>query len=343
MSASRLDTQLAAELADIAAAGPPVQRAIGQRLGDFRIAGQAQVIVAGEIEHLLAFDPGDAPGRRIEHTAAAGQAGGGDVGQLYAGIMTFLYIAMVYVTAAVFNLFFVSHYVFRWRTAMNDYYTRNWGQLRQIEGASQRIQEDTMRFARTMEGLGVSLVEAMMTLLAFLPVLFSLSSHVQQLPIVGAIPHALVWAAISWAVLGTAVLMLVGYKLPGLEFNNQMVEAAYRKELVYGEDNPERADPLTLQELFSKVRFNYFHLYFHYAYFNLVRIWYMQLDNIYGLFVLFPSIAAGAITLGLMMQIINVFGKVRESFQYLIASWPTIIELLSIYKRLKAFESALDK
>ena len=33
---------------------------------------------------------------------------------------------------------------------------------------------------------------------------------------------------------------------------------------------------------------------------------------------------------------------VRESFQYLIASWPTIIELLSIYKRLKAFESALD-
>ncbi len=269
--------------------------------------------------------------------------GGGDVGQLYAGIMTFLYIAMVYVTIAVLNLFFVSHYVFRWRTAMNDYYTQNWDQLRQIEGASQRIQEDTMRFARTMEGLGVSLVEAMMTLLAFLPVLFSLSSHVQQLPIVGAMPHALVWAAISWAVLGTAVLMLVGYKLPGLEFNNQMVEAAYRKELVYGEDNPERADPLTLQELFGKVRFNYFRLYFHYAYFNLVRIWYMQLDNIYGLFVLFPSIAAGAITLGLMMQIANVFGKVRESFQYLIASWPTIIELLSIYKRLKAFESTLDK
>lgn len=269
--------------------------------------------------------------------------GGGDVSQLYAGIMTFLYIAMVYVTTAVFNLFFVSHYVFRWRKAMNDYYTQNWDQLRQIEGASQRIQEDTMRFARTMEGLGVSLVEAMMTLLAFLPVLFSLSSHVQQLPIVGAMPHALVWAAVSWAVLGTAVLMLVGYKLPGLEFNNQMVEAAYRKELVYGEDNPERADPLTLQELFGKVRFNYFRLYFHYAYFNLVRIWYMQLDNIYGLFVLFPSIAAGAITLGLMMQIANVFGKVRESFQYLIASWPTIIELLSIYKRLKAFESTLDK
>ena len=269
-------------------------------------------------------------------------SGGGDVNQLYAESMTFLYVAMVYVTIAVFNLFFVSHYVFRWRTAMNDYYTAHWDKLRHIEGASQRIQEDTMRFAKTTESLGVSFIQALMTLMAFLPVLFQLSVHVKSLPIVGEIPHALMWAAVSWAVLGTVVLMIVGYKLPGLEFNNQRVEAAYRKELVYGEDHAERADPLTLKELFSKVRFNYFRLYFHYAYFNMVRIWYMQLDNLYGLFVLFPSIAAGTITLGLMMQISNVFGKVRESFQYLIESWPTIIELLSIYKRLKAFESTLD-
>jgi len=270
-------------------------------------------------------------------------SGGGDVNLLYGETMTFLYVAMVYVTIAVFNLFFVSHYIFRWRTAMNDYYTAHWEQLRHIEGASQRIQEDTMRFAKTTESLGVSFIQALMTLMAFLPVLLQLSSHVKQLPVIGEIPYALVWAAISWAVFGTVVLMVVGYKLPGLEFNNQKVEAAYRKELVYGEDYAERADPLTLKELFSRVRFNYFRLYFHYAYFNMVRIWYMQLDNLYGLFVLFPSIAAGAITLGLMMQIANVFGKVRESFQYLIESWPTIIELLSIYKRLRAFESTLHK
>lgn len=268
--------------------------------------------------------------------------GGGDVNTLYTGVLTFLYVAMVAVTLMVLNLFFVSHYVFRWRTAMNEYYTEHWEKLRHIEGASQRIQEDTMRFAKTTESLGVNLVEALMTLIAFLPVLFSLSVHVKALPVVGEIPNALVWAAVGWAVFGTVVLMVVGAKLPGLEFNNQKVEAAYRKELVYGEDHAERADPVSLKELFSKVRLNYFRLYLHYAYFNLVRIWYMQLDNIYGLFVLFPSIAAGAITLGLMMQIANVFGKVRESFQYLIASWPTIIELLSIYKRLKAFESTLD-
>ena len=268
---------------------------------------------------------------------------GGNVKDLYLGVLTFLYIAMVAVTLSILNSFFVSHYVFRWRTAMNDYYIEHWGQLRQVEGASQRIQEDTMRFATTVESLGVNFVKAVMTLIAFLPILFKLSEHVTELPIVGQVPHSLVWAAIIWALIGTVVLAVIGIKLPGLEFNNQKVEAAYRKELVYGEDQIDRAQPVTLKELFANVRFNYFRLYFHYVYFNLARIWYLQLDNIYSLFVLFPSIAAGKMTLGLMSQINNVFDQVRSSFQYLITSWPTIIELLSIYKRLKAFESILKK
>ncbi|MBC9230175.1 peptide antibiotic transporter SbmA [bacterium SPL81] len=269
--------------------------------------------------------------------------GGGDINDLYTGTLTFLYIAMVAVTFAVVNAFFTSHYVFRWRTAMNEYYTANWDKLRHVEGASQRIQEDTMRFATIMEDLGVELIKSVMVLIAFLPLLFKISEKVPVLPVVGEIEHSLVWAAIVWAVVGTVVLMIVGQKLPGLQFNNQKVEAAYRKELVYGEDHEDRADPLTLKELFSRVRYNYFKLYFHYAYFNLVAIWYKQLDILYSLVVLFPAISAGKMTLGLINQISNIFDKVRESFQYLISSWKTIIELLSIHKRLKAFESILDK
>ena len=269
--------------------------------------------------------------------------GGGNINDLYNGTLTFLYIAMVAVTFAVINAFFTSHYVFRWRTAMNEYYTANWDRLRHVEGASQRIQEDTMRFATIMEDLGVELIKSVMVLIAFLPLLFKISEKVPVLPIVGEIEHSLVWAAIVWAVVGTVVLMIVGQKLPGLQFNNQKVEAAYRKELVYGEDHENRADPLTLKELFARVRVNYFRIYFHYAYFNLVAIWYKQLDVLYSLVVLFPAIAAGKMTLGLINQISNIFDKVRESFQYLISSWKTIIELLSIYKRLKAFESILDK
>ncbi|MFH3941184.1 peptide antibiotic transporter SbmA [Acinetobacter nosocomialis] len=269
--------------------------------------------------------------------------GGGDLSALYSETLVFLYIAMVAVTLAVINAFFTSHYVFRWRTAMNEYYTEHWEKLRHIEGASQRVQEDTMRFATIMEDLGVELVKAVMILIAFLPILFQLSKHVPVLPIVGELNHSLVWAAIVWAAFGTVLLMVVGIKLPGLQFNNQKVEAAYRKELVYGEDHIERAKPATLKELFSRVRTNYFRLYFHYAYFNLVATWYKQLDILYSLVVLFPAIASGKMTLGLINQIGGVFDKVRESFQYLISSWKTIIELLSIYKRLKAFESILHK
>ncbi|MGR2922997.1 peptide antibiotic transporter SbmA [Acinetobacter guillouiae] len=269
--------------------------------------------------------------------------GGGDIKELYMGTITFLLIALVAVTLAVINSFFTSHYVFRWRTAMNEYYTEHWQELRHVEGASQRVQEDTMRFATILEDLGVNFIKAIMVLIAFLPILFELSKQVTELPLVGNIDHSLVWAAIVWAIFGTVLLMLVGIKLPGLQFNNQKVEAAYRKELVYGEDHEQRAQPKTLKALFGSVRQNYFRLYFHYTYFNLASIWYIQLDILFSLFVLFPSIATGKMTLGLITQITNVFDQVRQSFQYLINSWKTIIELLSIHKRLKAFESILDK
>ena len=264
------------------------------------------------------------------------------INQFYQEIGIFLGIALIAVVIGVLNNFFVSHYVFRWRTAMNEHYTEHWQHLRHIEGAAQRVQEDTMRFASTLEDMGTSFINAIMTLIAFLRVLVTLFAHVANLPIIGHVPYGLVIAAIVWSLMGTGMLAVVGIKLPGLNFKNQRVEAAYRKELVYGEDDASRATPPTLRELFSAVRQNYFRLYFHYMYFNIARILYLQVDNVFGLFLLFPSIVAGTITLGLMTQITNVFGQVRGSFQYLISSWTTLVELMSIYKRLRSFERELD-
>jgi peptide/bleomycin uptake transporter len=200
----------------------------------------------------------------------------------------------------VLSRFFISHYIFRWRTAMNEYYITHWTRLRTIEGASQRVQEDTMRFATTVEGLGVNLIEAVMTLLAFMPVLVKLSSNITELPLVGAIPYPLVFAAVIWSVLGTGLLALIGIRLPGIEFFNQRVEAAYRKELVLGEDDPARADPPTAQALFAAIRKNYFRLYLNFMYFNVGRIVYLQTDAVVGYFLLAPTIVAGNITLGAM-------------------------------------------
>jgi peptide/bleomycin uptake transporter len=264
-----------------------------------------------------------------------------EIAEFYAGLMDFASIAFVAVTVGVLMRFFVSHWIFRWRTAMNDYYMGHWHTLHRIEGAAQRVQEDTMRFSATMENLGVSLVEAVLTLVAFLPVLLVLSANVTELPLVGEIPYALVVVALFWSLFGTGFLALVGIRLPTLEFRIQRVEAAYRKELVYGEDDRARAQPPTVQELFANVRRGYFTLYFHYMYFNVARIVYLQADNIFPFVVLAPTIVAGKITLGAMSQILNAFEKVRSSFQYLVTSWTTIIEMLSIYKRLRAFEAMI--
>jgi peptide/bleomycin uptake transporter len=203
------------------------------------------------------------------------------------------------------------------------------------------VQEDTMRFSTTMEHLAVDLISSVMTLLAFLPVLVKLSSSISELPLLGSIPYPLVIAAVAWSVLGTAALALIGIKLPGIEFFNQRVEAAYRKELVLGEDDPARADPPTLNELFANIRRNYFRLYLNFLYFNVGRIVYLQIDAVFAYILLGPTIVAGSITLGTMNQIIRAFGQVRTSFQYLINSWSTIVELISIYNRLRAFEATI--
>ena len=259
----------------------------------------------------------------------------------FAQLTTFLGIAMVFITVAVLNRFLVSHYIFRWRTAMNNYYAANWGRLRRIEGASQRVQEDTMRFASIMENLGVAFVDSVMTLVAFLPILWVLSEHVKEVPFFGAVPQALVIIAVIWAVFGTGLLALVGIRLPGLEFRNQRVEAAYRKELVIGEDDSTRAQPETLAELFTNVRRNYFRLYLNYLYFNIGRFGYLQAGVLLPYVALAPTIVAAGFTLGVMQQILRAFDRVQSSFQFLVNSWTTIVDLISIYKRLHAFEATL--
>ncbi|WP_027230124.1 peptide antibiotic transporter SbmA [Phyllobacterium sp. UNC302MFCol5.2] len=253
----------------------------------------------------------------------------------------FMTIGLTNVALGVGSIFFVSHYVFRWRTAMTEYYTAHWSRLRHIEGASQRVQEDTMRFSRTIEDLGVSFIQAAMTLIAFLPLLAQLSLQITELPIIGQVPYSLVIVAVGWSLFGTVLLAVVGFRLPGLEFRNQRVEAAYRKELVLGEDDAGRAQPMALTELFANVRRNYFRLYFHYGYFNIARSLYGQADAIFLNVLLIPTIAAGKITLGLWQQMSTAFLQVSNSFQYLYRSWPTIVELLSIYKRLRAFEAVI--
>jgi peptide/bleomycin uptake transporter len=76
-------------------------------------------------------------------------------------------------------------------------------------------------------------------------------------------------------------------------------------------------------------------------YFNVARSMYLQADNIFVYVLLVPTIVAGKITFGILQQILTAFSQVSDSFQYLVKSWYRIVELLSVYKRLEAFEAAI--
>ena len=258
-------------------------------------------------------------------------------GELYAYLFTFAKIAGLWIIINVLTTFFTEHWVFRWRTSIADYYHKNWYKARFIEGASQRVQEDTLKFARFLETLGTGFLDSLMTLIAFTPILWVLSKQITYLPIVGEVNHALVWVAVLAALGGTIMLVTAGIKLPGIEYDIQKEEAG----LVLGEDYSDSAGPTTINQLYSRVRLIHYKSYFHYLYFNAVKWSYLQGMVIVPYIALAPTIVTGGITLGFVQQIARAFSKVETSLQYLVRNWHLIVEFISVWKRLSEFESKL--
>ena len=261
--------------------------------------------------------------------------------EYWGGLISFITLAAIYVGIAVLVSYFTAHFLFRWRTAMVEWYHSVYNYARTIEGASQRVQEDTIKFSRIMEGLGTSLIESVMVIVEFLPILLGLSIGI-PIFFFGDWEYGLVVGALIWSVGGTAFLILLGMllRLVGVEYDIQKQEAAYRKMLVIAEDD-ENVRPKTIDELFNDVRKIHFTSYIRYLYFNIGRIAYLQANVLSAYVFLAPAIVAGVVTLGVMQQIIRAFGRVEGSMQYLLKSWPTIIELASVYKRLREFERQL--
>jgi len=266
------------------------------------------------------------------------------IGLFYEKLKDFGMLAMPYVLIATITNWFTRVYGLRWRQAITFDYFPRWRNVKEdIEGASQRLQEDTHRFAEIVEGLGLQVVRSIMTLIAFIPVLWQLSSKT-NIAFFNIVEGSLVWYAFFISVGGLIVTWFVGSKLPGLEYNNQKVEAAFRKDLVLGEDDKvNHAQPNTILELFTGIRFNYQRLFNHYGY---VDIWinaYDQFMVILPYLLVGPGLFTKLITLGVVVQVSNAFAKVHEGFGVFLFQFTAITELRSIYKRLKEFELNLAK
>jgi len=254
------------------------------------------------------------------------------------GLFSFAKLATLSIILGLAISFLTSHFLFRWRASMVEWYHSVFDQARKIEGASQRVQEDTIKFSRIMESLGTSFIESILILIEFFPLLMGLSAAIPILWF-GDWSYGLVSGAFIWAVGGTILMVILAWvlRLVGIEYDLQKKEAAYRKILVIAEDDGS-IRPKTLEELFDGVREIHFKSYLYYLYFNIGRLAYLQANVLAAYIFLAPAIVAGVMTLGVMQQIIRAFGRVEGSLQYLFRAWPTIIELASVYKRLREFE-----
>ena len=262
--------------------------------------------------------------------------------EYWASLASFITLAGMYVALYVAISFFTAHFLFRWRTAMVEWYHSVYDKARKIEGASQRVQEDTIKFTRIMESLGTSFIESVMVLIQFIPILLGLSFGI-PIFFFGEWQYGLITGALLWTLGGTAFLIGLGWilRLVGVEYDLQKKEAAYRKILVVAEDD-NNVRPKTINELFDDVRSIHFLSYLRYLYFNVGRMAYLQANVLSAYVFLAPAIVAGVVTLGVMQQIIRAFGRVEGSMQYLLKAWPTIIELASVYKRLREFEDLIN-
>lgn len=262
---------------------------------------------------------------------------GGDVSTIYLGMFDFGKWAALYIIIVVMTDYLTQRWLLSWRESVMFYYHEHWEKLRTVEGSSQRLQEDCKLATRLLESIGEGAVSGLMTLIAFGPILWELSSEVPKLIFLN-VHGGIMWIAFIWALGGTLALVWLGRKLPGLEYNNQKAEAALRKELVYGEDHAGRAQPDDISSLWGNVYFNYKQLFFQYMKFGMGKWTYLQASVLVPILVISPSIAMSAISWGVLMQLLDAFSRVENSMQFLLRSWTTIVEYISVRKRLKEFE-----
>ncbi|MCP4882097.1 MAG: hypothetical protein GY905_16310 [Gammaproteobacteria bacterium] len=256
-------------------------------------------------------------------------------------VPSFLEILVLYVPLSVYSVWQTRRFVFRWREANTHYYLERWQKSNiKIEGASQRLQEDLMIFGKTLETLFVGFFSAGLVLIAFLPILWDLSA---ALPIWNGeiIPGFLVWVALGFSLGGTLISLILGWWLPRLEYNNQVVEAIFRKRLVHSEDDFSARDVITLFPMFAAVKRNYYKLFNYYMGFGIWQTTFgLCLGNV-ALIALAPAYFQQLVTLGVLQQVLGAFSRVESSMTFFIDRWTTIVDFQSVIMRLREFNKAL--
>lgn len=338
---------------------------LGRRLVDWQgrfydqIGEASAVLVAAR-----ALGARDAPNatNATEAVDLAVETGAAEVGAL---LVEFVWLVMPLALAHPVNRYVRRRFTFAWRMCLVRVYTERWTHMQcmQLEGISQRIQEDTQRFGRGLETCVTEILDALLTLVVFAPTLVELGRAVPPLGY-GAwlAPFGAAWlfvGALLLALGGTCVSLVVAHRLVGLEVRNQVVEAEFRKGLVLAEvggvvhaedptpsapaSEPPPATSTQFAASFTALRANYLALFRHFFAFD---AWVSAFDQAT---VLVPYVVVAPllfrrhdpITLGTLVKTAAVFGRVFSALSLPAFNWANVNDFRSVVRRLAAMERAV--
>ena len=282
-------------------------------------------------------------------------------------IVYFCWIAAIYIVIAILKFYLTQLFQMRWRAWMTRDYLGRWmngNTFYRLELAryaatadatpdnpDQRIQEDMQLFTSYTVSLTMGLLNAVVTLVSFIGILWGLSGTVsfelggQTYTVAGS----MVWIALAYCAAGTVITHYIGRPLIGLNFRQQRFEADFRHHLVrvreYSEaialDRGQKVEHQQLDTRFGAVLANYLQLIRKQK--NLVAFTnsFGQASVVFAFIVQAPRFFSGAIQLGQLMQVNSAFGRVQDSLSWVVDNYDSIAAWRATTDRLTSFEEAM--
>jgi putative ATP-binding cassette transporter len=289
-----------------------------------------------------------------------------DQAEFWNQLLRWSYLAFGYIVVAVYKFYITQLLELRWRAWMTTHYLERWlsGQAfyrmelarfsagnATPDNPDQRIQEDLNLFTTYSVSLTMGLLNAVVTLLSFVGILWSLSGSF----VFGfgggeyELHGYMVWAAVAYCIVGSVLTHYIGRPQIALNFQQQRYEADFRHHMVrvreYSEaialDKGERVERGHLDRRFVSVLANYLKLIR--AQKNL--IWFSnffgQAALIFPFLVAAPRFFSGAIQLGQLMQISSAFGQVQDSLAWFVDNYDRLAVWRATADRLTSFEESV--
>lgn len=263
----------------------------------------------------------------------------------------FTMIAVLWVVARVYRLYFQQILLIEWRTWLNEHLLAQWLKDRAydhlqladrgIDNPDQRIADDLRIFVEKTLELGVGLLSAVAMVVCFVAILWNLSSDFTVGGV--SIPGILVWIAIVYSLVGSWLAHLVGKRLIGLDFNQQRVEADYRYSLIRLREGRERVELANFRERFDHVIRNWWQIIEKRKQLNWFTSFYSQFSIAFPYLVSAPRYFVGAVGMGFIFQTSSAFRNVQWSLSWFVDSYTEFAYWKATVDRLTTFSESLER